>query len=126
MGEGTSSLIWGHLLSAWNTLKCFRLRCMHEETWQLMICGEGCCHSVHSLVCCSVLFHALLMTELKQQIRCIFPPVEMLLLTVTEKAVVEWNWQGRTEYTGKNLSHWHFVRPRSHKDWPGIEHGLLR
>jgi len=126
MGEGISSLLWGHLLSAWNTLKCFRLRCMHEETWQHMICGERCCLSVHSLVFCSVLFRALLMFGLKQQIRCIFPPVKVPLRTVTGKAMLEWNWQGRTEFSEKNLSHWHFVRPRSHKDWRGIEHGPLR
>jgi hypothetical protein len=53
-------------------------------------------------------------------------PAKVPLCAVTEKAMVEWNWQGRTEQSGKNLSHLHFVRPRSHKDWPGTEHGPLR
>jgi hypothetical protein len=34
---------------------------------------------------------------------------------------VEWNWQGKTEVLGENPSQCHFVRHKSHTDWPRIE-----
>jgi hypothetical protein len=34
---------------------------------------------------------------------------------------VEWNWQAKTKYLGKNLSQCHFVHRKSHMDWPEIE-----
>jgi hypothetical protein len=37
-------------------------------------------------------------------------------------APVEWNWQGKTDNSEKNLSQCHFV----HMDWPGIESGPPR
>ena len=129
MGEGTSSLIWGRLLSALKTLKCFRLRCVHAATWQLMMCGECCCHSVHILVCCSMLFHALLMFGLKEQIRCIFPPPpsESAVAYRLRKSNGGMKLTGENRVLGKKsvpLT----LRPLqiSYKDWPGIEHGPLR
>ena len=35
--------------------------------------------------------------------------------------LVEWYWQGRTELLGEKLVTCHFVRNKSHMNWPGIE-----
>jgi hypothetical protein len=36
---------------------------------------------------------------------------------------VEWNWQGKTDNSEKNLSQSHFVHHKPNMDWPGIEPG---
>jgi len=36
-------------------------------------------------------------------------------------ALVKWYWQGKTEVMGEKLSQWHFVKHKSHVEWPGIE-----
>jgi hypothetical protein len=36
-------------------------------------------------------------------------------------APVEWNWQGKTEVLGENVSQCQSVHHKSHMDWPGIE-----
>jgi hypothetical protein len=41
-------------------------------------------------------------------------------------APVVWNWQGKTEYSGKTMSQCYFVHHKSHMDWPGIEPGPPR
>jgi hypothetical protein len=38
-------------------------------------------------------------------------------------APVEWNWQGKTDNSKKNLSQCHFIHQKPHMDWPGIEPG---
>jgi hypothetical protein len=57
------------------------------------------------------------MMKMKMIIFCPFP---------SNGAPVEWNWQGKPEELGENLSQCHLAHHKSHMDWPGIEPGPPR
>jgi len=38
-------------------------------------------------------------------------------------ALVEWYWQGKTEFLGENLAPWPLCPPQIYKEWPGFEPG---
>jgi hypothetical protein len=51
--------------------------------------------------------------------------MKMISFFVFFVCVMEHRWneidRGKPKYSGKNLSHCHFVHYKSHIDWPGIE-----